>query len=263
MKKEDKIRMIMAAFAICCLTMCTILNIQIAIQKKQLQVSAYAQARIEKLQVEEMENLAYVKHENEVLSGTADQIVRDVRDFIKQYNGIKYEVQESRIENALLQSEYAKRLYLDRIVLELDEEKGSCDYMERYFQVDKESLEEFLSTLQWEEELAADFHEMERWGELLPVGDHVWNLYAADSSPESGPKGVLIQNPLIDFGYKEARAGMNLWDIKEKYPESGEEDKALSDGNFIYLQYTDERYRYYYVTIDYYSACTMLYVTHR
>lgn len=117
MKKEDKIRMIMAAFAICCLTICTILNVQIAIQKKQLQVSAYAQARIEKLQEEEMANLAYVKHENEVLSDTADQIVRDVRDFIKQYNGIKYEVQESRIENALLQSEYAKRLYLDRIVL--------------------------------------------------------------------------------------------------------------------------------------------------
>lgn len=262
MKETDKFRLCMMVFAVCCLTVCTILQIQIAIQEKQLQMGEYMRERIEELEGE-VENIACAEHENEALSQKANQIANDVQHFLRQYNIANYEALSRQKEMDALNSEYDKRLYLDRIFLQLGEENGSGGYMERYFQIEKGSLKDFLNGLQWEEELGAHFYEMEKWGELLPVGERVWNLYAPDSSPDSVPIGVLLQNPLIDFGYKEARTGMKLLDIQERYPEAGKEDEKLADGNFLYLQYADERYRYYYVTIDYGSGCTMLYVTHR
>lgn len=262
MKETDKFRLCMMVFAVCCLTVCTILQIQIAIQEKQLQMGEYMRERIEELEGE-VENIACAEHENEALSQKANQIANDVQHFLRQYNITNYEALSRQKEMDALKSEYDKRLYLDRIFLQLGEENGSGGYMERYFQIEKGSLKDFLNGLQWEEELGAHFYEMEKWGELLPVGERVWNLYAPDSSPDSVPIGVLLQNPLIDFGYKEARTGMKLLDIQERYPEAGKEDEKLADGNFLYLQYGDERYRYYYVTIDYGSGCTMLYVTHR
>lgn len=263
MKAGDKIKICMMAFAICCLTVCTILNIQIAIQKKQIQAVEYAQERIQQLEEEEKENIAYAELKREKLSQAVEYAIGDMQDFLREFKETSHGVQYRREENEALKIGYDKRFYLDTVVLELDRENGSNNYMERYFQVDKASLEGFLGGLQWEEELGAPFYEVEKWGELLPVGDQIWNLYAVESSPDSVPMGVLIQNPLIDFGYKEARAGMKLPDIQETYPEAAKTDNNLSGENFHYLEYQDERYRYYYVTVDYSSNCTVLYVTHR
>lgn len=263
MNAKDKIIICMMVFIICCLTVCTIFNIQIAIQKKQIQAVAYAQERIQQLEEEERENITYSERKREEMTDSADYIVGDVQDFLREYEAISHAVQYRQKENEALRAGCDKRLYLDTVILELDRENGSSDYMERYFQVDQASLEDFLSSFPWEEELDAPFYEAEKWGVLLPVGDQIWNLYAADSSSDSAPMGVLIQNPLIDFGYKEARAGMSLSDIRERYPEAAKTDADLSGGNFHYLEYTDRRYRYYYVTVDYSSNCTVLYVTHR
>lgn len=261
--KEDIAKMCMMVFAICCLTVCMILNVQIAIQNNQLQAGKLLQERMQRLEEERAVNISNLEKEKENLKKNADKAMEGVQDALEKYDDIRYEINNEEQAYELLESEYDKLLYLDEVVLELDKENGSHDYVERYFQIDKRSLQEVLKEMPWQEELGAQFPEMEKWGELLPVGDQIWNLYAPDSSPDSYPLGVLIQNPLIDFGYKDARAGMNLLDIKARYPESRREDKKLSDGNFRYLQYEDKNCRYYYVTVDHCVDCTILYVTQR
>lgn len=261
--KENTVKTGIMVLDICCLTLCTVLNIQIAIQKEQLQIGGYVEEQMQLLEKEKRANLVKLEDKNSQLTENACKMIKSEGDFLDKYDDVRCQTEEGERQYEVLKSEYDKRLYLDTVILDMDEEKGSHEYVERYFKIDKKSLQEVLEQTQWEKELGAQFLETEKWGELLPVGERIWNLYEKDSSPDSYPQGVLIENPLIDFGYKDARAGMNLLTIKDKYPAFYKEDKSLSDGNFRYLQYEDERYKYYYVTVDHCVDCTVLYVTHR
>lgn len=261
--KENTFKMIIMVFDICCLTLCTILNIQIAIQKEQLQVGGYVEEQIHQLEQEKKANFVKLENRNSRLTENVNIAIDGVQNFLDKYDDARQQTEDGKQAYEVLKSEYDKRLYLDTVMLELDEENGTHEYVERFFEIDKKSLLETLGQTQWEEELGAQFREADNWGELLPVGDQMWNLYENDSTLDSYPQGVLIQNPLIDVGYRDARAGMNLFDIKAMYPTSRREDKKLSDGNFRYLQYEDARYRYYYVTLDHCADYTVLYVTHK
>lgn len=261
--KENIFKMIIMVFDICCLTLCTILNIQISIQNEQLQAGKHVERRIQQLEQENEANIAELDREYDNLADKAVKLKESMRKYLNKYDDARQEKKNGKQVYEDLKVEYDKRLYLDTVMLELDEENGSHGYVERFFKTDKKSLQETLAQTQWEDELGAKFPEAEDWGELLPVGDQIWNLYEKDSTPDSYPKGVLIQNPLIDFGYRDARAGMNLLDIKDRYPTSRKEDKRLADGKFRYLQYEDDGYRYYYVTLDHCADYTVLYVTHK
>ena len=261
--KENTFKMIIMVFDICCLTLCTILNIQIAIQKEQLQAGKHVEEQIQQLEQEKKANFVKLENRNSRLTENVNIAIDSVQSFLDKYDDARQQTEDGKQAYEVLKSEYAKRLYLDTVILELDEEDGSHEYVERFFETDKKSLLEILGQTRWEDEMGARFLEVEDWGELLPVGEQVWNLYEKGSTPDSYPQGVLIQNPLIDFGYQDARAGMNLFDIKAIYPTARKEDKSLADGKFRYLQYEDDGYRYYYVTLDHCADYTVLYVTHK
>lgn len=263
MKEDKHIKLCIIGLDICCLVMSIVLLVQTAVQRNQLQMMQQMKEQVKLTREEASDDLLQWEEKNRALTGTADQIVEDVQDFLREYDELRKEVSDTRQMSIQWQKVYDKRLYLDDLALEVDKEEQRQDYIERYFNLDKKKLQDVLDDTFWEDELGAKFDNMDKWGELLPVGEGIWNRYEVDSTRDSLPLGIVVQNPLIDFGYREARAGMNLLAIEDDYPEARELDKELADGNFRGLRFEDERYVYYYVTVGHDTNCTILYVTHR
>ena len=169
--KENTFKMIIMVFDICCLTLCTILNIQIAIQKEQLQVGGYVEEQIQQLEKERRANFVKLENRNSRLTENADKSIESVQNFLDKYNDARQQTEDGKQAYEVLKSAYDKRLYLDTVILELDEENGSHEYVERFFETDKKSLLEILGQTRWEDEMGDRFLEAEDWGELLPVGE--------------------------------------------------------------------------------------------
>lgn len=263
MKEDKHIKLCIIGIDVFCLAICVVLLVQTAVQRNQLQMIQQMKDQIKLTQEAVSDDMVEREEENKVLTGTANQIVEDVQDFLREYDTLSKEVSDTEELYIQWQEIYDKRLYLDTLALELDKEEKSQDYIERYFKLDKKKLQDVLDGTSWEEELGAKFDDMDRWGQLLPAGEGIWNRYETDGARDSLPVGVVIQNPFLDWGYREARAGMNLLAIEENYPEARKIDKELADGNFRGLQFEDERYVYYYVAVDHDINCTILYVAHR
>lgn len=124
-------------------------------------------------------------------------------------------------------------------------------------------MEEILEQTDCSESLIARFPDASYWGDLLPAGDKIWVQYDTDYSQNMLPVGLVIENPLVDLGYKDARAGMYLFDIQEMYPESEAEEARLEWRYIRYLWYKDDAFVYYYVAVSEYGDATILYITPR
>ena len=191
--KENTFKMIIMVFDICCLTLCTILNIQIAIQKEQLQAGKHVEEQIQQLEKEKRDNFVKLDNRNSRLTENVNIAIDSVQSFLDKYNDARQQTEDGKQAYEVLKSEYDKRLYLDTVILELDEENGSHEYVERFFETDKKSLLEILGQTRWEDEMGARFLEVEDWGELLPVGEQLSARSAHSESPDrfwvSGCKG--------------------------------------------------------------------------
>lgn len=142
--KENTFKMIIMVFDICCLTLCTILNIQIAIQKEQLQVGGYVEEQIQQLEKERRANFVKLENRNSRLTENADKSIESVQNFLDKYNDARQQTEDGKQAYEVLKSAYDKRLYLDTVILELDEENGSHEYVERFLRQIKRVCWKFL-----------------------------------------------------------------------------------------------------------------------
>lgn len=96
-------------------------------------------------------------------------------------------------------------------------------------------------------------------GILLPAGDKIWVRYGAE---DDHPVGLVIQNPLIDIGYMDARVGRDeaLNDIQRRYPDSELEFIRYDWGYVHYLRYEDADFVYYYADTSVFQEPTILYI---
>lgn len=75
------------------------------------------------------------------------------------------------------------------------------------------------------------------------------------------PAGLVVENPLVNLGYKDARAGMYLFDIQKMYPDSQVEEARSEWRDIRYLRYKDDAFVYYYVAVSEYGDAAILYIT--
>lgn len=159
------------------------------------------------------------------------------------------------------QKAYDTKIYLDEIVAQLDRENGTKIGIERYFKIEKKELEEILEKTDCADRLEAEFPDASYWGDLLPVGDKIWVQYDTGRPQNTLPAGLVIENPLVSLGYKDARAGMYLFDIQKMYPDSQVEEARSEWRDIRYLRYKDDAFVYYYVAISEYGDAAILYIT--
>ncbi|MDE7231947.1 MAG: hypothetical protein K2N37_02565 [Lachnospiraceae bacterium] len=245
-------------FCSCCIVFSSVFLAQIQEQKRQIQILQNLKIEVEWTRLQsEKENTGTVAQLEKEMTQTAQELVNK-RQLLWKYekNGQVMKELEERI--LALQSYYDKGAYLDSLAAELDRENESKSCIERYYKIEKGELEKVLGETDAFDKLKADFPDAEDWGYLLPVGDRIWVQYDVDDSPNALPMGVVIQNPLIDIGYKDARAGMYLYDIKNNYPESAVEEAKLERGTIRYLRYADNEFIYYYVAVDGYGDAVIV-----
>lgn len=65
----------------------------------------------------------------------------------------------------------------------------------------------------------------------------------------------------MSLGYKDARAGMYLFDIQKMYPDSQVEEARSEWRDIRYLRYKDDTFVYYYVAVSEYGDAAILYIT--
>ena len=66
---------------------------------------------------------------------------------------------------------------------------------------------------------------------------------------------------MVNLGYKDARAGMYLFDIQKMYPDSQVEEARSEWRDIRYLRYKDDAFVYYYVAVSEYGDAAILYIT--
>lgn len=183
-----------------------------------------------------------------------------MRDFLSKYTEIQQNLDVEKTVYDKLESDYKKELYLDSITIKLDQESESRTWIDRYFRIKKEELHKILDESEVSVKLTASFSDKEAGDELLPAGDKIWLRYREDSLNDDFPAGLVIQNPAVDIGYKDARAGMYLFDIEAESTDTKVEEADTQWGYFRYLRYEDDSYTYYFVAVDAYGDCTILYI---
>ena len=225
-------------FCSCCIMFSLVLLAQIQEQKRQIQT------------------LQHLKKE----TAETAQMSEDGRQFLWTYEKNGQAVKELEERLTALQSYYDKGVYLDSLAIELDRENESKSCIQRYFKIEKGELEKILGETDASDQLKANFPDAEEWGYLLPAGDGIWVQYDADDPQNALPTGVVIQNPLVDIGYKDARAGMYLYDIKDRYPGSAVEEAVLERGIVRYIRYADDEFMYYYVAVNDFGDAVIVYI---
>ncbi len=245
-----------AVVCVCCLICSLVFLVKIQEQERQIQTLQDLQTETERSRLQsEEENTRIVSQLKEELAQTAQE-PENKRKLQKSEQAI--EELEERIP--ALQSYYDKGVYLDSLAAQMDRENGSKSCIERYFKIEKGELEEILGKTEVSDQLKADFPDADKWGYLLAAGDGIWVQYDVEDSQNALPKGVVIQNPLLDIGYQDARAGMYVFDIEERYPDSAVEEARLEWGTIRYLRYADDEFVYYYVAIDDFGDAVMEYI---
>ncbi|MDE7184204.1 MAG: hypothetical protein K2O40_06970 [Lachnospiraceae bacterium] len=183
-----------------------------------------------------------------------------MQDFLSKYIEIQQNLDAEKTAYDKLETDYKKVLYLDSITIKLDQESESKTWIDRYFRIKKEELHKILDESEVSVKLAAAFSDKGVGDELLPAGDKIWLRYREDSLNDDFPAGLVIQNPTVDIGYKNARAGMSLFDIEAEDTDTKIEETDTQWGYFRYLRYEDDSYTYYFVAFAAYGDCTILYI---
>lgn len=245
-------RYFMAVNAIC-ITLSIIFCRQIAMQQKE----AWAKEQ----QVSEMTIQADTRIQDFLSAYTETrQNLERMQDFLSEYTEIQQKYDAEKMVYDELETDYRKELYLDSIVIKLDHESGSKTWIDRYFRIKKEELHKILDESEVSVKLEAAVLDQEAGDELLPVGDKIWLRYREGSLNDDPPVGLVIQNPTIDIGYKDARAGMYLFDIEAEGTDAKVGWTDTQWGHFRYLCFEDDSYTYYFVAIADYGDCTILYI---
>lgn len=195
-----------------------------------------------------------LKEENNALRENMKENI----DFLLQMNEIEEKMKEAESEYEALETSYQIRMYIDSIAAQLGAEKGSSNYLDRYFRIEKGELEAIINDYSGEKKCESFPMAIEESELFLPIGEKMWIRYGAESADKI-PVGLVIQNPTVDIGYRNARAGMTLYDIKREL--SGEERTYTLDGTInYYLHYEDGVYDYYYISVDGRDYPTILYI---
>ncbi len=257
----------------CCILICIlcilsgiILTVQIQMQKEEIQRIEQVktqQAQQAQLAEEAVKSVTSLQEANRRLSEETVHMAEDMQNFVQAYEKNRQEIERVEAEYTKQKKAYDTKIYLNEIVAQLDRENGTKTGIERYFKIEKSELEEILEQTDCSESLTARFPDASYWGVLLPAGDKIWVQYDTDYSQNMLPVGLVIENPLVDLGYKDARAGMYLFDIQEMYPESEAEEARLEWRYIRYLRYKDDAFVYYYVAVSEYGDAVILYITPR
>lgn len=245
-------RCFMAVNAIC-ITLSIIFCRQIAMQQEE--------AQAKERQVSEM-TIQADTHMREFLSEYTEtrQNLERMQDFLSEYTEIQQKYDAEKTVYDELETDYRKELYLDSIAIKLDHESESKTWIDRYFRIKKEELHKILDESEISVKLAAAVPEQEAEDELLPVGDKIWLRYRKEGLNDDPPVGLVIQNPTVDIGYKDVRAGMYLFNIEAEGTDAKVEWADTQWGHFGYLRFEDDSYIYYFVAIAAYGDCTILYI---
>lgn len=214
-----------------------------------LSVLFFCQIRAQKnvfLQIKVMPGESLTKKNNNFVE--LEETAFDIQDFFVKSKELEEELNEAEGRYDDMETVYQIRQYIDSISAQICTESRSSEYIDRYFRLEKGKLQEIVNdyNIVAESELfPAMIQESEM---ILPVGEQMWLRYEAGT--DNGlPFGLLIQNPIVDIGYQNARAGMSLSDIKRSYP-TGEKYSSLDWGDICYLLYEDDSYQYYYISVN-------------
>lgn len=246
---------------ILCLLSGIILTVKIQAQKEDLQRIEQEKNQQAQLAEETAKAVAKLQEENRKLSEETAHMEEDMQSFIQAYEKNRQEIEGVEAEYTEQQKAYDTKIYLNEIVAQLDRENGTQIGIERYFKIEKSELEEILEQTDCSESLMARFPDASYWGDLLPVGDKIWVQYDTNYSQNMRPVGLVVENPLVNLGYKDARAGMYLFDIQKMYPDAQVEEARLEWRDIRYLRYKDDAFVYYYVAISEYGDAAILYIT--
>lgn len=246
---------------ILCLLSGIILTVKIQAQKEDLQRIEQEKNQQAQLAEETAKAVTKLQEENRKLSEETAHMEEDMQSFIQAYEKNRQEIEKVEAEYTEQQKAYDTKIYLDEIVAQLDRENGTQIGIERYFKIEKSELEEILEQTDCSESLMARFPDASYWGDLLPVGDKIWVQYDTGRPQNTLPAGLVVENPLVNLGYKDARAGMYLFDIQKMYPDAQVEEARLEWRDIRYLRYKDDAFVYYYVAISEYGDAAILYIT--
>lgn len=246
---------------ILCLLSGIILTVKIQAQKEDLQRIEQEKNQQAQLAEETAKAVAKLQEENRKLSEETAHMEEDMQSFIQAYEKNRQEIEKVEAEYTQQQKAYDTKIYLNEIAAQLDRENGTKIGIERYFKIEKSELEEILEQTDCSESLMARFPDASYWGDLLPVGDKIWVQYDTGRPQNTLPAGLVVENPLVNLGYKDARAGMYLFDIQKMYPDAQVEEARLEWRDIRYLRYKDDAFVYYYVAISEYGDAAILYIT--
>ena len=214
------------------------------------------QVVVQSLELRNMSKEDVANTEVDVTYEFANNVLETVQYYLEQDEAIQQQIDETENKYTELEIAYNKKMYLDSIVAEMDKTNGSTAYLDRYFRIEKDKLQEIVYKSDVSGELAAEFSGAQTRSDFLPVGEKIWLRYDGDNI---FPEGIMIQNPLINVGYKDAKIGMTLSGIQELIPNS--EIKIVNDVYYYgYVRFEDENYFYYYIKIFEYRNSTILYV---
>lgn len=251
------------AVCILCVLLGIIFTVQIQMQKEEMQRIEQVKTQQAQLIEEAVKAVTSLQEANRRLSEETVHMAEDMQNFVQAYEANRQEIERVETEYTKQKKAYDTKIYLNEIVAQLDRENGTKTGIERYFKIEKRELEEILEQTDCSESLTARFPDASYWGDLLPAGDKIWVQYDTDYSQNMLPVDLVIENPLVDLGYKDARAGMYLFDIQEMYPESEAEEARLEWRYIRYLRYKDDAFVYYYVAVSEYGDAAILYITPR
>ncbi|MDE5599028.1 MAG: hypothetical protein K2J04_14520, partial [Lachnospiraceae bacterium] len=233
---------------IVCVVLDFIFLYQIITQKNKL--LEYYQSTTRKNELSESEMTATIEsltEENAALSEREEKITSEVQEFLLRSQELEEEMSEAESWYEASEIVYHIRQYIDSLSAQIYAENGSSEYIDRYFRVEKGELQAIVNDYDIGEEIEAFPITLSESEILLPIGEKVWLRYE-EGNGNNLPLGLFIQNPTVDIGYGDARAGMHMWDIKGSImPEL--KCVSLDWGDIYYLQYEDDSYRYYYLSV--------------
>lgn len=213
----------------------------------------------ELLESEMTDKIESLMEENTVLSEREKAITSDIQDFILKHKELEEEINEAKSWYEATEIVYKIRQYIDSVSAQIDTDYRSSEYIDRYLRVKKDELRVILDDYEIGEGTEYFPIAIQEPDILLPIGEKMWLRYE-DGSEDSLPVGLLVQNPTIDIGYQNVRAGMFLGNIKSSLPTTEVECGDYGWGKLYYLLYEDDRYRYYYISIDSRDNPTILYI---
>ena len=193
--------------------------------------------------------------ENTVLSEREKEITYDIQEFLLRSDELEEEISEAESRYEEVEKDYRIRQYIDSAAMQIDTDYGSSVYIDRYFQIEKEELYDVINS----HDIDGDLISVQESSMEIFVGEGMWLRYGVGIE-DNLPLGLIIRNPNVNIGYKNARAGMLLRDLEKEFPAVEEKFIHLGYAGIYYLQYEDNSYMYYYIGIDDRDYPTILYI---